>query len=351
MTSISLIAAAALAALSLHGSLLAADRVPPKTVVVSSAAEAGSTSLAGLVEAVRQTTLSAQVPGAIVEVLVRAGQRVQAGQPLLRIDARAAQQNVAGSVAQIEAAQAALQVAGTELARQKLLLDQKYISQAAMDRSQAQWLAAQAQVKAMQAQSGIAQTQTGFFVLKAPYSGVVSEVSATLGDMAMPGTALLVMHDPAALRVVAAVPQTLLPGLGEQLAGVRYELPGVPGHSGQRLPTQSQLLPTIDPASHTAQIRLTLPAGTTGIAPGMFARVWLPSAASIAPGTDDKLYLPSSAILRRGEMSGVYVLDAQGRVLLRQVRLGRAVGERIEILSGVSKGEQVLADPKTANPR
>jgi membrane fusion protein, multidrug efflux system len=159
------------------------------------------------------------------------------------------------------------------------------------------------------------------------------------------------MHDPAALRVVAAVPQTLLPGLGEQLAGVRYELPGVPGHSGQRLPTQSQLLPTIDPASHTAQIRLTLPAGTTGIAPGMFARVWLPSAASIAPGTDDKLYLPSSAILRRGEMSGVYVLDAQSRVLLRQVRLGRAVGERIEILSGVSKGEKVLADPKTANPR
>jgi multidrug efflux pump subunit AcrA (membrane-fusion protein) len=50
-------------------------------------------------------------------------------------------------------------------------------------------------------------------------------------------------------------------------------------------------------------------------------------------------------------MSGVYVLDAQSRVLLRQVRLGRAVGERIEILSGVSKGEKVLADPKTANPR
>jgi multidrug efflux pump subunit AcrA (membrane-fusion protein) len=50
-------------------------------------------------------------------------------------------------------------------------------------------------------------------------------------------------------------------------------------------------------------------------------------------------------------MSGVYVLDAQGRVLLRQVRLGRTVGERVEILSGVSKGEQVLADPQTAKPR
>ena len=353
-----LIAAATLAALSFQTAAQTASDPAKATVTVTGVADAGSTSLEAVVEAVRQTTLSAQVPGAIVAVLVRAGDRVQAGQAVVRIDARAAQQNAAGSAAQVEAAQAALNVAATELERQKQLLQMQYISQAALDRALAQWLAAQAQVKALQAQTRSAETQSGFHVLNAPYSGLVSEVSATLGDMAMPGRPLLVMHDPVALRVVAAVPQTLLPGLADKLAAVRYDIPGLPGLNGQsnqRAPAQTQLLPTIDPATHTAQIRLLLPAvstGTaTGIRPGMFARVWLPAASVSAKGSSEPLFLPVAAIVRRGEMTGVYVVDAQGQARLRQVRLGRATGESIEVLSGVSKGEQVLADPKAATPR
>ncbi|MEY3461356.1 MAG: Toluene efflux pump periplasmic linker protein TtgG precursor [Pseudomonadota bacterium] len=354
MMRIHLIAAATLAALSLQTAAQTANAQAKATVAVTSAADAGSTSLEAVVEAVRQTTLSAQVPGAIVAVLVRAGDRVQAGQALVRIDARAAQQNVAGSAAQVEAAVAALNVAATELERQKQLLQKQYISQAALDRAQAQWLAAQAQVKALQAQTRSAETQSGFHVLNAPYSGVVSELSATLGDMAMPGRPLLVMHDPSALRVVAAVPQTLLGGLADKLAAVRYELPGapvVPGQSALRAPAQTQLLPTIDPATHTAQIRLMLLPGSPGVTPGMFARVWLPAGTQAGQGQTEQLFLPAAAIVRRGEMTGVYVVDAQGQARLRQVRLGRTTAERVEVLSGVSKGEQVLADPKAATPR
>lgn len=358
MKRIHLIAAATLAALSLQTAAQTANPSAKATVTVTSAADAGSTSLEAVVEAVRQTTLSAQVPGAIVAVLVRAGDRVQAGQALVRIDARAAQQNAAGSAAQVEAAQAALNVAATELERQKKLLQMQFISQAALDRAQAQWLAAQAQVKALQAQTREAETQSGFHVLNAPYNGLVSEVSASLGDMAMPGRPLLVMHDPAALRVVAAVPQTLLPGLADKLAAVRYDIPGLPalnGQSNQRAPAQTQLLPTIDPATHTAQIRLLLPTASTGMAtgitPGMFARVWLPAGTQAGQGQTEQLFLPKGAIVRRGEMTGVYVVDAQGQARLRQVRLGRVTGDRVEVLSGVSKGEQVLADPQATTPR
>ena len=353
MMRIHLIAAATLAALSLQTAAQTAAATAKATVAVISTADTGSTSLEAVVEAVRQTTLAAQVPGAIVAVLVRAGDRVQAGQALVRIDARAAQQNVAGSAAQVEAAQAALNVAATELERQKQLLQMQYISQAALDRAQAQWLAAQAQVKALQAQTRSAETQSGFHVLNAPYSGVVSEVSATVGDMAMPGRPLLVMHDPAALRVVAAVPQTLLASLADKLAAVRYEIPGAPvaTQTSLRAPAQTQLLPTIDPATHTAQIRLMLAPGSLGVTPGMFARVWLPAGTQTGQGQTEQLFLPAAAIVRRGEMTGVYVVDAQGKARLRQVRLGRATAERVEVLSGVSKGEQVLADPKAATPR
>ena len=344
-------AALASLTLSMSSASLAADKPALATVMVQAASAQGSqTSLDAVVEAVRQSTLSAQVPGAVVALMVQAGDRVKAGQALLRIDARAAEQNVASSSAQVAAAEASRNVAAKDLERQQQLFQKQYISQAALDRAQAQWQAAQAQVQALQAQTRAAEAQSGFFVVRAPYAGVVSDVPATLGDMVMPGRPLVVMHDPAALRVVAAVPQSWLAGLSAQLKDVRYELTGVPGHSGQRAPTQIQLLPTVDAASHTAVLRLTLPAGLQGVTPGLFVRVWLPERSAV-PGAAERLYLPASATVQRGEMSGVYVVDAQGQARLRQVRLGRATGERVELLSGVAKGEKVAADPQAVSPR
>ena len=237
---------AALGILSMPPSIMAADKTPPTQVaaakiatvaVQGTAGSANETSLDAVVEAVRQTTVSAQVPGAIVSLLVQAGDRVRAGQALVRIDARAAQQNVAGSAAQVEAAQAVLNVASKELDRQKQLLAKQYISQASLERTQAQWLAAQAQVKALQAQTRVAEAQSGFFVLSAPYAGIVSDVTATVGDMAMPGRPLLVLHDPSALRVVASVPQSMLAGLSDKLKTVRYEIPGLASQTSPRAPT------------------------------------------------------------------------------------------------------------------
>ena len=344
----SLLALATLASFSIHSFAVAADAAPLKVITVQLGGMAqGESSLDAVVEAVRQTTLSTQVAGAVVALHVKAGDRVKSGQELLRIDARAAQQNVVGSSAQVDAAQANLVVASKELERQKQLLQKQYISQAAFDRAQAQWDAAKSQVKALQAQTQVAQTQSGFFVVSAPYAGVVSEVQVTLGDMAMPGRALLTMHDPSALRVTAAVPQALLATVNAQQKSIRYELPGVVGHTTPQAPKQVLLLPAVDPVTHTGQIRLSLPAGIEGLAPGLFARVWLPGVTSGKAGVE-RVYLPSTAIVRRAEMTGVYVLNAQGKPSLRQVRLGQTSGDRVEVLSGLRNGDQVAAEPQLA---
>lgn len=315
----------------------------------ASAAGAQDASLDAVVEAVRQATLSAQVPGAIVSLNVKAGDRVRAGQELLRIDASAAQQNVVGSTAQLEAAQANLRVASNELDRQKQLFQKQYISQGALERAQAQYDAAQAQVQAQQAQTRAAQTQTGFFSVRAPFHGVVSDVPVTLGDMAMPGRPLVTLHDPSALRVSAAVPQSMIEGVRKQLKSVRYE---IAGHTSVAA-VSVQMLPAVDPVTHTAQLRVALPAGIEGLVPGLFARVWVPgSLASAAAhnGIKDaaqggRVFLPLTAIVRRAEMTGVYVMDAQGKPRLRQVRLGRTTDQTVEVLSGVSAGEPVVSEP------
>ena len=339
-----LAAAMALSGLQMVPALAATDTEGVQSVAAkANAAGMHELSLDAVVEAVRQATLSTQVAGAIVSLNVKAGDRVRAGQELVRIDASAAQQNVVGSNAQLEAAQVNLRVASNELERQKQLFQKQYISQGALDRVQAQFEAAQAQVQAQQAQTRAAQTQTGFFSVRAPFNGVVSDVPVTLGDMAMPGRSLLTLHDPSALRVSAAVPQSMIEGVRTQLKAVRYD---IAGHTSVAA-ASVQLLPAVDPVTHTAQLRVALPAGTEGLVPGMFARVWVPASKALGEAKVGRVFLPLTAIVRRAEMTGVYVVDAQGKPRLRQVRLGQTTGQTVEVLSGVSDGEQVVTEPAT----
>ena len=324
----------------------AAESSPLTTVEVQTSGQsAGRVGLDAVVEAVRQTTLSAQVPGAIISLGVKAGDVVKAGQELLRIDARSASQNAVASDAQVDAAQSAMNVAAKDYERQKQLFQKQYISQSALDRAQAQWQAAQAQVKAQRAQAGVARTQSGFFIVNAPYAGVISDVPVALGDMAMPGRALVTMHDPSALRITAAVPQSVAATMGDASL-IQFELPGLPG---LLRPTQVQVLPVVDAATHTVQVRLGLPAGLKGVTPGLFARIWLPTgpgSGAIAQG--EHFYVPASAVVRRSEMTGLYVVNPEGLAVLRQVRLGSTKGDLVEILSGVSKGDKVAVDPQAA---
>ena len=322
------------------GPCLAAPGALATAPVQTAGAQAGS-GFDGVVEAVRQTVVAAQVAGAVTALDVKAGDTVRAGQVLARIDARAAEQSASASEAQVQSANALLDMASKDFERQKQLFQKQYISQAALERAESQYKATQAQAQAMLAQAGAARTQSGFYVVRAPFSGVVSEVPVALGDMAMPGRALLTLYEPGALRVTAAVPQT---ALVQPVQGVRVEFPGLPEAQRWFAPAQVQVLPTVDAATHTVQLRIGLPPGQAGVVPGMFARIWLPS----AQAASGRLYVPAAAIVRRAEMTGVYVLDAKGAPLLRQVRLGRVAGDTVEVLSGVSAGDRVALEPQAA---
>ena len=295
-----------------------------------------------VVEAERQTVLSAQVAGAVLEIAVKPGDRVQAGQTLLRLDGQAASQSAQAAAAQVQSAQAALAVATRDYERQQQLAAQDYISKAALERAEARFKAAQAEANAQIAQAGAARAQAGYFTLRAPYAGVVAEVPAVVGDMALPGRPLLTLYDPARLRVTAAVPQAVA---GAGLDGVaRIELPGRPEQARWVAPAYVKVLPTVDPATHTMEVRLGLPPQTANVTPGLFARVWLPGGETVAA----PVRVPLAAVVRRAEMTGLYVLDAQGRPLLRQVRLGRVWNDQVEILSGLNPGERVAPDAQAA---
>lgn len=334
---LSALLSAALAVLALPMTTPQAAEGSPGLAAVPAAVAPGAqaTGYDGVVEAIRQSVLSAQVPGAVVSLRVKAGDRVTSGQVLLQVDGRAAAQQARAAAAQVDAARASQDAAAKEFERQQQLFQKGYISQAALERAESLYKSSHAQASAQLAAAEAARTESGFYTVRAPYDGIVSEVSVVQGDMAMPGRPLLTVYDPAALRVSAAVPQTAVPQAG------RAPLVELPGRAPLQ-PLRWQVMPAADPATHTVQLRLDLPPGTAA-APGMFARAWLPAA-----GGGARLSVPAKAVLRRAELTGVYVIAADGRPLLRQVRLGPASGEFVEVLAGLAAGERVALDPQAA---
>lgn len=310
------------------GPLIAVDvRDVPKVV----AAE-------GVVEAIRQATLGAQIAGRIVEFGVKAGDSVRAGQVLARIDPRTADEAVAASRSQIAEAEANLANAKRKYERSRDLFAQKFVSQAALDQAEAEYKAAQAQLATTQANAGQATAARSFTAIVAPYAGVVGATHAELGDMAQPGRAIVTVFDPNALRVTATVPQAALPRI-DLRQPVAIEVPAL----GTTVTAQRvTVIPLADVRTHTSSIRLDV-GGASGLLPGQFAR------ARFVVGTTRALAIPASALVKRGEVTAVYVVDATGRPLLRQVRTGEEVGDgQVEILSGLSPGERIAANPVQA---
>lgn len=281
-----------------------------------------------VVEAVRQTTIAAQVAGRVVDVRADAGQPVKAGQVLMRIDAREAAENSAGAQAQLIQAKANYE-------RTKNLFAQKFISAAALDK-------AEADLKAAQAAAGASGASFSHATVTAPIAGIVAQRHTELGEMAALGKPLITVFDPKGLRVLASVPQYKLAEVRKsQRARLEFPELGLWVDAAR-----VEVLPTADAKSHTVTARLYLPEGVAGVIPGMAAR------AHFVVGSGQKLTVPPAAVIRRGEVTGVYVVDAQNQPRLRQVRLGEVAGNgELEVLAGLAAGDRVSLTPVQAGMR
>ncbi|PXX37291.1 efflux RND transporter periplasmic adaptor subunit [Undibacterium pigrum] len=314
-------------------------------VEVRSSLNSGNISADGVVEAVRQTVIAAQVSGAITDLPVKAGDSIKAGQMLARLDGSAASQQANASQARVEAARASLQVASKDYERQKQLFSRLYISQAQLDRAEAQFNSATADANSLIAQAGAVQTQSGFYKLTAPYTGRIADVYISHGDMVTPGKALMAVFDPRALRVTATLPEAQLARLAHDQA-ITIEIPALPAELRLIKVDKFIILPVTDASTHTVQLRLDLPP-LNGLAPGMFARLQFPAKAMVK-SEDARLYVPVKAVIRRAELHAVYVINPQGRAMLRQIKPGPLSGSEQEVLAGVSAGEKVLINPLAA---
>jgi RND family efflux transporter MFP subunit len=184
------------------------------------------------------------------------------------------------------------------------------------------------------AREGVSYTE-----IRAPYAGVVTQKLVQVGETVAPGTPLISGASLDALRVIVEIPQSILEQVRAQRKAAVY-------FDGRRIEsTAITFFPSAAPQTNTFRARIDLPQELQGLAPGMFVKVGL------VTGESQRLLLPRSAIVERSEMRAVYVVAPDGRVSLRQVRLGRASSDRVEILAGLVAGEKVAVDPTAAGIR
>ena len=296
----------------------------------------------GLVQPVKQGTVSAQASGRLVTLAVKAGDPVRAGQLLATIDDRETQTGVQRSRAQAAQAQAELRNAQANFDRTRELQAQGFVSKAAMDTADAQLKSAQAgrdQASAGEKQSGLSQ---GFTRVTAPFDAFVLQTLAEAGDLAFPGKPLLTLYAPLPLRVVVQVPVSRS-ALVQGNTAVELQVKATDGSLQWVRPSQASHLPTADAVSQTIEWRLELPSSASkGLLPGQQIRV------RFAAGQAQRLLVPASAVLRRGELTAVYVVSGQGFVL-KAIRLGADHGAQgVEVLAGLTDSDRVALDPVRA---
>jgi multidrug efflux pump subunit AcrA (membrane-fusion protein) len=327
----------------------------------------------GTVRSRTVTTLSSKIVGRIVALHVREGSVVEAGQLLIELDdqdiaaqtrraeaglreAEAAMAEVDRGIAAAAAGQAAAEaqrdLAVSTLARYQRLLDRKSVAPQEYDQVAAQQKAAAAAVdraiaegQAIQskraqvlarietARTEIAGTQVmrGYAKIAAPFAGIVTTKHTEVGGLAAPGAPLLTLEDDRRYWLEAVVPDSQIAGLkrGQSLQ-VAVEGAGFSGAA-----PVSEIVPTADQATRTTLVRLDLPASPQ-LRSGLFGRAWIPA------GRRQAIQVARQAVVERGQLQGVYVVGQDGIARFRLIRTGAMHSGGIEVLSGLTSGEQVI---------
>ena len=296
----------------------------------------------GVVQPVKQSTVSAQASGRLTSLTVKAGDKVRAGQLLATIDDREAQTGVQRSQAQVAQMQADLRNAKANFDRTRDLLRQGFVSAAAMDTADAQLKSALAGRDQATAGASLSNLSQGFTRVVAPFDAWVLQTFVEAGDLAVPGKPLLSLYAPLPLRAVVQVPVSRSAQVtASNLVEVQLTQPD--GSQPWIRPAARSSVPTADAVSQTIEWRLELPAESVkGLLPGQQVRV------RFAAGQSQRLVVPASAVLRRGELTAVYVATAQGFVL-KAIRVGSDHGaDGIEVLAGLANTDRVALDPVRA---
>ncbi|ASV20310.1 efflux RND transporter periplasmic adaptor subunit [Klebsiella sp. 10982] len=302
-------------------------------VVVGSAQTLPALERTGEIHAHDETILSFRTGGRIVTRSVDIGDRVNAGQLLATLENTTSQNQLDGAQADYEGAKASAQVAALNVNRMQKLMPTGAIARTQLDTARADWLVARARLKNSESALRNARESLGWTRLIAPRSGVITEVSASAGQVVNGGQSVLTLATGEARDVVfdIAKPEAIPP---QEQAGLRVSLLSDP--SVQASAAVRDISPQADPQTRTWRVRATLQNPPLAMALGASVTVTLPA-------TGPHGYaLPASALSRVDDKPAVYVINPQSQAQLRVVVPAYYTATTVIISGGLEPGDRVI---------
>ncbi|MEX2047946.1 MAG: efflux RND transporter periplasmic adaptor subunit [Gemmatimonadota bacterium] len=301
------------------------EREPVSTYVVTAETLDASVPVSGTVEARQRAEISTRLMARVTEVAVELGSHVRAGQALIRLGSEDIEASRAKADAAVTVALAAREEAARQAARMDTLLVADAVARIQRDQAHLALAQAESQLAVAEATRSEVETAAGYARIVAPFDGTVVARSVDEGDLASPGVPLLIVEGGAREAVVAMPPEAAAAlEVGSVLdvatRGGRTAVGRVRAVAGGA-----------DAMTRSVEVRIEVPAEWPA---GESVTAFVPAGARAA------VTIPADYVVRRGQLTGVQVVAGE-TLLLRWVRLGRAVGDRVEVLSGLEPGEVI----------
>jgi len=306
----------------------------PRVLVyqVGAGADTG-TAYSGTIHSRIEQDLSFRVGGRILERKVNVGDRVVAGQLLMRLDPVDYQDAVNGATAAVAAAQAQATRANASFERLNALAGSGSTSVDTIEQARAAKDTADASLKAAQAQLATVRNQRAYTELRADGAGIVTAIPAEAGQVAGVGQPVIRVAMAGAPEAVVGLPDAShTPG---ETATVTIFGAQTSTHSARL----RQISAAADPSTRLFEARYVVDAPLTDAPLGSTVTVSPAVARASSPGLD----IPLSALVDKGDGTKVWAIDAAGRVRAKSVKVSRLNEETATVTEGLSQGDVIAA--------
>ena len=317
---------------------VAASATPYVRTTVVRSGEGGQTlALPGTLQGFQQAPIAARAAGYVRRWTKDIGSHVAKGEVLAVIESPEVDQQLSQAEAARQQAAAGLALAKSTVDRWEALRRKDVVSQQELDERRSGATQAAANLAAADANVQRLRQLQGFTRVTAPFDGVITRRNVEVGDLVdSSGKTLFVLTQMDPLRIYVNVPQSYaqLVRAGQKVVVTQAELRGRT-FTGE----VARSAGAIDPATRTMQVEINLANRDGTLLPGAYVQVDLPLAGA------KTLVVPTNVLLFRGEGTRVALVDADHRVRLKPVTLGRNLGESIEVLGGVADGDRLVVNP------
>jgi RND family efflux transporter MFP subunit len=307
-----------------------------QTTLAKRAGDGQTLALPGTLQGFVQAPIAARASGYVKRWNKDIGAKVAKGEVLAEIETPEIDQQLSQAVAAREQAASNLALARTTAERWEGLRRKDVVSQQDLDEKRSAVAQTQANLAAADANMQRLRQLEDFKRVVAPFAGVITRRNVDVGDLIDSSRLLFTLSQTDPLRVYISVPQAYaqLVKAGQEVVVTQAEL------RGQRFAGQvARTAASIDSATRTMQVEVSLPNRDGRLLPGAYVQVTLPLQAS------QSLVAPSNTLLFRGAGTMVGVVDEQGRVSLKRVLVGRNFGTEFEVLDGISDSDRLILNP------